>query len=129
MGVKENIMCAVKEEKDKIVGVKEEKVASEMKGEEGDLIVSLKEVYAMKGKEGGQIVGMVEDVVEHLLGVVESQENYVEDVTEVGVVKGVEDHLMGVEENYVEDVTDVGLVKVWRTTSWVLWRVKRTTWE
>ena len=57
-------MCVVKEEKDKIVGVKEEKVASEMKGEEGDLIVSLKEVNAMKGKEGGQIVGMVEDVVE-----------------------------------------------------------------
>ena len=92
-------MCAVKGEKDKIMGVKEEKVASEMKGEEEDLIVSLKEVNAMKGKEGGQFVGMVEDVVEeHLLGVVESQENYVEDVTEVGVVKGVEDHLVGVVE-------------------------------
>ena len=41
-------------------------------------------------------MGMVEEVVEdHLMGVVESQENYVEDVAEV---KGVEDHLVGVVE-------------------------------
>ena len=86
----------MKEEKDEIVGVKEEKAASEMKGEQGDLIVGMKEVNVMKGEEGGQIVGMVEEVVEdHLVGVVESRQNYVEDVAEV---KGVEDHLVGVME-------------------------------
>ena len=50
----------MKEEKDEIVGVKEEKGASEMKGEEGDLIVDMKEVNAMKGEQGGKIVGMVD---------------------------------------------------------------------